>query len=107
MLSPILAKLVDSKTGVKAGSGKDLDLVTVDTDVEVELAKEFQVLWPSSPSKTSTYYFHSTRCTLRVRRALVQITSLPTVIAFQDGKPVSQFMGAIPEDSVKNFLNSV
>lgn len=36
-----------------------------------------------------------------------QIRSLPTVIAFKDGEPVSQFMGAMPEQSVRNFLQGL
>ncbi|CAL1705292.1 unnamed protein product [Somion occarium] len=76
MLSPILEKLTEDSS-VKTGSGKPLDLVTVDTDSEVELAQQFQ------------------------------IRSLPTVIAFKDGKPVSQFMGAMPEPSVRNFLQTL
>jgi len=32
------------------------------------------------------------------------IRSIPTVIAFKNGKPVSQFSGAIPEDAVREFL---
>lgn len=42
MLSPILEKLTADEA-VKTGSGKSIDLVTVDTDAEVELAQEFQV----------------------------------------------------------------
>lgn len=42
MLSPILEKLT-LDTNVKSGSGKPLDLVTVDTDVEAELAQQFKV----------------------------------------------------------------
>ena len=32
------------------------------------------------------------------------IKSIPTVIAFRDGKPVAQFSGALPEDAVREFL---
>ena len=42
MLSPILEKLTADEA-VKTGSGKSLDLVTIDTDAEVELAQQFQV----------------------------------------------------------------
>lgn len=37
----------------------------------------------------------------------LQIRSLPTVIAFKDGKPVSQFMGAIPEPHVRRFIDEL
>ncbi len=33
------------------------------------------------------------------------IRSLPTVQLFKDGKPVDQFMGALPEDQVRAFLD--
>jgi len=76
MLSPILEKLT-SDSSIKSGTGKPLDLVTIDTDAEVSLAQQFN------------------------------IRSLPTVIAFVDGEPVSQFMGAMPEQSVRNFINTL
>jgi len=76
MLSPILEKLTKDES-MQSGSGRSLDLVTVDTDTQIQLAKEYN------------------------------IRSLPTVIAFRDGKPISQFMGALPETGVMNFLKSV
>ena len=33
------------------------------------------------------------------------VRSLPTVMLFKDGKPVDQFMGAIPEAEVRKFIN--
>ncbi len=35
------------------------------------------------------------------------IQSIPTVIAFRDGTPVSQFTGAIPEPQIRQFIDSV
>lgn len=43
MLSPILEKLTDDAEGLKSGSGRPVDLVTVDTDVESELAHKYKV----------------------------------------------------------------
>ena len=45
MLSPILEKLTSTEndTAIKSGSGLDLDLVTIDTDVEQKLALEYKV----------------------------------------------------------------
>jgi len=76
MLSPILEELTKDDS-VQSGSGRSLDLVTVDSDVQVQLAMKYK------------------------------IRSLPTVIAFRDGEPVSQFMGALPEHRVRHFLMSV
>ncbi|KAI0797554.1 thioredoxin-like protein [Abortiporus biennis] len=73
MLSPVLEKLTTDES-IKSGSGKALDLVTVDTDVEGELAGKYGV------------------------------TALPTVIAFKDGQPISQFKGAMPEHLVRKFI---
>jgi putative thioredoxin len=35
------------------------------------------------------------------------IRSIPNVIAFRDGKPVSQFMGAVPEPQVRAFFDKL
>lgn len=35
------------------------------------------------------------------------IRSIPTVIAFKDGKPAAQFMGAIPEGQVRAFFDKL
>jgi hypothetical protein len=42
MLSPILEKLT-TDANVKSGSGLPLDLVTVDTDAQIELAQQYKV----------------------------------------------------------------
>lgn len=73
MISPILKKLTSDET-VKTGSGRSLDLVTVDTDSEFDLATKYKV------------------------------RSLPTVIAFKDGQKVDQFIGALNEDGVRQFI---
>nr|AIT83213.1 thioredoxin-like protein [Inonotus obliquus] len=69
MLSPILAKLTatENTESVKTGSGRSLDLVTIDTEEQGELAMKYEV------------------------------RALPTVIAFKDGKPVEKFVGALAE----------
>ena len=43
MLSPVLEKIVDPAHLGKSGSGLEIDLVTVDTDVETAIAHEFKV----------------------------------------------------------------
>lgn len=42
MLSPILENLTKD-TSIKTGSGSSLNLVTVDTDQQVELGQKYQV----------------------------------------------------------------
>ncbi|THH26599.1 hypothetical protein EUX98_g7586 [Antrodiella citrinella] len=99
MLSPILEKLT-ADSDVKSGSGKSLDLVTIDTDAEVALAQQYSVRLAYLPLNAALH--------IRLTSVLgVQIRSLPTVIAFVDGEPVSQFMGAMPEPSVRNFINTI
>ena len=36
-----------------------------------------------------------------------QVQSIPTVIAFKNGEPVSQFMGAIPEPQIRQFIDAI
>ncbi|KAG6376234.1 thioredoxin-like protein [Boletus reticuloceps] len=76
MISPILEKLTGD-TNIKTGSGCSLDLVTVDTDKEFELAQKHQ------------------------------IRSLPTVMAFKDGKPINHFIGALSEGDVRKFIQQL
>jgi len=76
MLSPILEK-VTTDPEVKSGSDRPLDLVTIDTDAQIELAQKYN------------------------------IRSLPTVMAFKDGEPANRFVGALPEAQVRAFLRSV
>ena len=37
----------------------------------------------------------------------VRSQSIPTVVAFRDGQPVSMFIGAIPENEIDRFLDSI
>jgi len=76
MISPVLKKLTVDPN-VKTGSGRSLDLVTVDTDKELELAQEYK------------------------------IRSLPTVMAFKDGRPVNHFIGALSEGDIRRFLQQL
>jgi putative thioredoxin len=39
--------------------------------------------------------------------AAFNIRSIPSVIAFKDGRPVSQFMGAVPESQVRAFFDKL
>jgi putative thioredoxin len=53
------------------------ELVKIDVDANQQLAQQFRV------------------------------QSIPTVMAFRDGKPVSQFMGAVPEAQIREFVDAV
>ncbi|KAH7910754.1 thioredoxin-like protein [Hygrophoropsis aurantiaca] len=77
MISPILENLTSDSSGVKSGSGRSLDLITVNTDEEFDLAQKYK------------------------------IRALPTVVAFKDGQVVDQFVGALNEAGIKNFLAKV
>ncbi|KAN0077199.1 Thioredoxin-like fold [Tylopilus felleus] len=76
MISPILEKLTEDSS-IKTASERSLDLVTVDTDKEFELAQKYQ------------------------------IRSLPTVMAFRDGKLINHFIGALSEGDVRKFLQQL
>jgi thioredoxin 1 len=70
-------KRIADDPSARAGSGWPLDLVTVDIDQQLKLAQKYEV------------------------------RSLPTVIAFKEGEPVDQFVGAQPESEVRLFLQTV
>ncbi|KZS88399.1 thioredoxin [Sistotremastrum niveocremeum HHB9708] len=74
VLSPVLEKITSDPSHT---DGTPYDLVTVDTDVEVELAQKYK------------------------------IRSLPTVLAFRDGKYITHFIGALPEPKIKEFLKQL
>lgn len=93
MISPILEKLTED-SNVKTGSGRALDLVTVDTDKESELAQRYRVSLPLC-------------CSCFTAEQGFQIRSLPTVMAFKDGKPVNHFIGALSEGAVRKFLQQL
>ena len=96
MLSP-LREEVTSDEKVKSGSDRALDLVTVDTDVEQDLAMQYGV-------RACLHAAHAERVALTHS---TQIRSLPTVIAFKDGKPIDQFTGAVPAPALRRFIQSV
>ncbi|KAL5533263.1 hypothetical protein ACEPAF_5039 [Sanghuangporus sanghuang] len=79
MLSPILTSLTSPENAekVKTGSGRSLDLVTIDTEEQGNLAMQYG------------------------------ISALPTVFAFKDGKPIQKIVGALPEKGVKDFVASL
>lgn len=57
--------------------GKDIDLVTIDVDHEIGAAQKYGV------------------------------RAMPTVIAFKDGRPVSQFVGVLPEGQLRQFIQGL
>ncbi|TFK30193.1 thioredoxin [Coprinopsis marcescibilis] len=76
-LSPVIERL--TKDLDTSGSGLPLDLVKIDTETEdgQELARKYQV------------------------------TALPTIVAFKEGKPANKFLGALPEHKIKEFVESL
>jgi len=72
-LSPHLERLTSTPAETQ---GQEVDLVTVDTDAEPDLAQKYQ------------------------------IRSLPTVTAFKGGKPIGHFVGAIPPDQLKKAVHA-
>lgn len=74
MLSPVLHRLVNTPSLV---GGKEVDLVTIDVDKNMEAAAQFQV------------------------------RAMPTVLAFRDGKLATSFVGVLPEPKLKEFFTSL
>ncbi|KAF8077672.1 thioredoxin-like protein [Lyophyllum atratum] len=77
-LSPILSKFA-TEASAKSGSGRPIDLVKINTEDDelIPLAQKYKV------------------------------RALPTVIAFRDGELVDQFVGALPEPRVQDFLSKL
>ncbi|KAH7873615.1 hypothetical protein EV359DRAFT_37048, partial [Lentinula novae-zelandiae] len=84
-LSPIL-KSISSNPDARSGTGLPVDVMTIDTESEdgQELGRKFKVCIE-----------------------FLAITALPTVIAFREGQNVLQFVGALPESHVYEFLGKV
>ncbi|KAF9532183.1 thioredoxin-like protein [Crepidotus variabilis] len=77
MLSPALTKLTAEPNRSTNGQAYDLLKVDIDTDEGQTLARQYDV------------------------------AAVPTVIAFRDNVVISQFRGALPEPSVKQWLDSL
>ncbi|KJA27041.1 hypothetical protein HYPSUDRAFT_35566 [Hypholoma sublateritium FD-334 SS-4] len=76
-LAPVIQDLTNEPH--KSGSGLPLDLVKIDSDSNDGQALGMQY----------------------------KVRALPTVIAFRDGTPIGQFVGAKNEAGVKEFLNQL
>ncbi|TIB69041.1 hypothetical protein E3Q22_03659 [Wallemia mellicola] len=70
----LLAPLLEN---VSQGNDSKVDLIKIDVDENVELAREYS------------------------------ITSMPTVIAFKSGKPVSKFVGAVNKQQLDSFVEHI
>ncbi|KAJ3810851.1 hypothetical protein F5876DRAFT_40995, partial [Lentinula aff. lateritia] len=90
-LSPIL-KSISSNPDARSGTGLPVDVMTIDTESEdgQELGRKFKVCIEFLAVRYTTH-----------------ITALPTVIAFRKGQNVLQFVGALPESRVYDFLGKV
>ena len=104
---------------------KDIDQQDFGTEVlqrsnDVPLIVDFWATW-CGPCKTlgpalealAIEYagaFELVKVDVDQNQALAQqfgIQSIPTVVAFKGGKPVSQFMGAIPDAELRQFIDAV
>lgn len=74
MLSPVLHRLVNTPSLV---GDKEVDLVTIDVDKNMDAAAQFQV------------------------------RAMPTVLAFRDGKLATWFVGVLPEPKLREFIESL
>ena len=104
---------------------KDIDQQTFGQDVlqrshEVPVVVDFWATWcgpckvlgPALERVAEEYggAFELVKVDVDANQMLAQqfgIQSIPTVIAFRDGKPVSQFMGAVPEAQIREFVDAV
>ncbi|KAG5642886.1 hypothetical protein DXG03_001928 [Asterophora parasitica] len=104
-LSPILESIA-TDSSIKSHSGLPVDVVKIDTENEevIPLAQKYKVR-PSFhvPEDFSSilYVFVSIECTNTYH---LQVSALPTVIAFRNGEPVDQFVGALNAAGVQQFL---
>jgi putative thioredoxin len=104
---------------------KDIDQQEFGTEVlqrsnDIPIIVDFWATW-CGPCKTlgpalealATEYagaFELVKVDVDQNQALAQqfgIQSIPTVVAFKGGKPVSQFMGAIPDSQLREFIDAV
>jgi thioredoxin 1 len=90
ILSPVLEKVTSD---VSFSNGNEVDLITINTDEESALAQKYKVRSLSSR-------LHPTK----IIHIPFQVTALPTVIAFRDGKPIEQFIGAQPTPVVQEWI---
>lgn len=98
ILSPILMKLATAEANEKTGAGAGIDLVTINTDEQGELAMQYEVRYGAmslSAVQAADY------------NGVIQVSALPTVIAFKEGKPAQKFVGALPETGVRTFLSGL
>lgn len=92
MLSPMLHKLASTPSLV---GGKELDLVTIDVDQQMEAAQKYGVRFSHSPPPS------------RLARLTYQIRAMPTVMAFKQGKLASSFVGVLPEPKLRQFIENL
>lgn len=95
MLSPMLHKLASTPSLV---GGKELDLVTIDVDQQMEAAQKYGVRFSQPPPPPTPS---------RLARLTYQIRAMPTVMAFKQGKLASSFVGVLPEPKLRQFIENL
>jgi putative thioredoxin len=125
--------LADSGNASATGEGygfhmahvKDIDQQQFGTEVlqrshEVPVVVDFWATWcgpcktlgPALEAAAAEYggAFELVKVDVDQNQALAQqfaIQSIPTVVAFKGGRPVSQFMGAVPPDQIRQFIDAL
>lgn len=101
-LSPILEEVTaDSPQPTRTGSGRTIDLLTVNVDEQGELAAQFKARSGDENSRKcfvtfQTNYLYSP-----------QVRSIPLVVAFKDGVEVDRFIGAKNKEGVLEFVGKL
>ncbi len=110
----------DAMANVKDIDQQDFGAEVLQRSHEVPVVVDFWAEWcgpcktlgPTLEAVAESYggQFELVKVDVDQNQALSQqfgIQSIPTVVAFRDGEAVSQFMGAIPEPQIRQFIDAM